>query len=98
MEQVFQCFGLYMAFLLSSFRQETTIEPPVVFSLKLLWAGHWLLGSVQGMQYILNMAVNAKISEGLIHKLSFEGFRIWPLVLWPLWEDFEKLAFAEEYL
>ena len=40
MEQVFQCFGLYMAFLLSSFLQETTIEPPVVFSLKLLWAGH----------------------------------------------------------
>ena len=54
--------------------------------------------SVRGMQYILNMAVNAKISEGLVHKLSFECFRIWPLVLWPLWEDFEKLAFAEEYL
>ena len=54
--------------------------------------------SVRAMQYILNMAVNAKISEGLIQKLSFEGFRIWPLVLWPLWEDFEKLAFAEEYL
>ena len=50
------------------------------------------------MQYILNMAVNAKISEGLVHKVSFECFRIWPLVLWPLWEDFEKLAFAEEYL
>ena len=54
--------------------------------------------SVRGMQYILNMAVNAKISEGLVHKVSFECFRIWPLVLWPLWEDFEKLAFAEEYL
>ena len=59
--------------------------------------GTWYI-SVRGMQYILNMAVNAKISEGLIQKLSFEGFRIWPLVLWPLWEDFEKLAFAEEYL
>ena len=57
-----------------------------------------LNSSVRGMQYILNMAVNAKISEGLVHKLSFECFRIWPLVLWPLWEDFEKLAFAEEYL
>ena len=31
------------------------------------------------MQYILNMAFNAKILEGLVHKL---------------WEDFEKLAFV----
>ena len=59
---------------------------------------YYITTSVRGMQYILNMAVNAKISEGLVHKLSFECFRIWPLVLWPLWEDFEKLAFAEEYL
>ena len=69
-----------------------------MFHFKLLLYCWFVQGSVRGMQYILNMAVNAKISEGLVHKLSFECFRIWPLVLWPLWEDFEKLAFAEEYL
>ena len=30
-----------------------------------------VLPSVQGMQCILNMAVNAKIWEGLVHKLTF---------------------------
>ena len=30
---------------------------------------YYITTSVRGMQYILNMAVNAKISEGLIHKL-----------------------------
>ena len=47
---------------------------------------------------VSSCAVNAKISEGLVNKLPYDCFRFWPFVLWPLPEDFEKVAFAEEYL
>ena len=32
--------------------------------------------SVRAMQYVLDMNVNAKIPDDLVHKLSFEHFRI----------------------
>ena len=54
--------------------------------------------SVRGVQYIPDMTVNAKIPEEVVHKLPFDSFRTWPLVLWPLPDDFEKLAFSKEYL
>ena len=57
-----------------------------------------MLYSVRGMQYVLDMAIKAKISEGMVHNLPYKCYRFRPLVLWPLPEDFEKLAFAEEYL
>ena len=34
--------------------------------------------SVRGMQFILDITVNAKIPEELVDKKSFECFRIWP--------------------
>ena len=54
----------------------------------------WTWTSVQGMQYVLDMAIKAKISEDLVNK---QNKWIWLLILWPLPEDFEKLAFAEDY-
>ena len=50
------------------------------------------------MQYITDIFVNAKIPEEVVHKLPFDSFRTWPLVLWPLPFDFEYLAFSKEYL
>ena len=47
---------------------------------------------------VLDMTVTAKKPDDLVHKLPYKRYKIWPLVLWPLWEEFEKLAFAEEYL
>ena len=32
--------------------------------------------SVRAMQYVLEMTVNAKIPDDLVHKLSFERFKI----------------------
>ena len=49
------------------------------------------------MQYMLDMNVNAKISHDLVHKLPYKCYTIWPLVLWPCPEDFEKLAYSEEF-
>ena len=57
-----------------------------------------MFSSVRGVQYIPDIFVNAKIPEGEAHKLPFKSFRTWPLVLWPLPDDFEKLAFSKEYL
>ena len=54
--------------------------------------------SVRAMQYMLDLNVNAKISDDLVHKLPYKCYRTWPLTLGPLWEDFEKLAYPEEYL
>ena len=54
--------------------------------------------SIQGVHYIPDITVNAKIPEGVVHKLLLERFRIWPLAFWPLPDKFEKLAFSEEYL
>ena len=53
--------------------------------------------SIRAMQYMLDMNVNAKISHDLVHKLPYKCYRFWPLVLWPLWEDFEKLAYSENF-
>ena len=47
---------------------------------------HYLLhtyNSVRGMQYRLDMNVNAKKPDDLVHLLPYECDRIWPLVLWP---------------
>ena len=54
--------------------------------------------SVHAMQYVLDMNVNAKKPDDLVHLLPYKCYRFRPLVLWPLPEDFEKLAFAKEYL
>ena len=46
--------------------------------LKILFANNTLQqqSSVRAMQYGLDMTVNAKIPDNLVHKLSFERFRI----------------------
>ena len=54
--------------------------------------------SVLAMQYVLDMTVNAKKSDNLVHKLPYKCCRIWPLVLWPLPENVEKLAYSEKFL
>ena len=54
--------------------------------------------SVRGMQYVLDMTVNAKKPDNLAHKLPYKCYRIQPLVLWPYPEDFEKLAYSEKFL
>ena len=53
--------------------------------------------SVRAMQYVLDMTVNSKKPDDLVHKLPYKCYRIWPLVLWPLPEDFEKLAYSEKF-
>ena len=53
--------------------------------------------SVRGMQYVLDMTINTKKPDDLAHKLPHKCCRIWPLVLWPYPEDFEKLAYSEEF-
>ena len=55
-----------------------------------------MLCSVRAMQYVLDMTVNAKKSDNLVHKLPYKCCRIWPLVLWPLPEDVEKLAYSDK--
>ena len=52
--------------------------------------------SVRGMQYMLEVNMNTKIADDLVHKLPYKCYRIYPLVLWPCPEDFEKLAYSEE--
>ena len=47
--------------------------------------------------WYIDIAIKAKNSEGLGHKLPCKCYRFWPLVLWPLWEDFEKLAYSENF-
>ena len=54
--------------------------------------------SVRGAHYIPDMIVNAKIPEGVVHKLPFESFRIWPLTLWPYPEHYKDLAFFGIFL
>ena len=54
--------------------------------------------SVRGMQYVLDMTVNTKKPDDLAHKLPYKCYRIQPLVLWPYPEDFEKLAYPENFL
>ena len=54
--------------------------------------------SVRGMQFILDIIVNAKIPEELVNKKSFECFRIWPLALWPYPEHCKDLAFFRIFL
>ena len=46
---------------------------------------------------LTHVNINAKISDDLVHKLLYKCYRIWPLVLWPCPEDFEKLAYSEEF-
>ena len=53
--------------------------------------------SVRAMQYELDMTENAKKPDDLVHKLPYECYRIWPLSLWPLREDVEKLAYSETF-
>ena len=56
-----------------------------------------LMNSVRAMQYVLDMNVNAKKPDDLVHLLPHKCYRIRPLVLWPLSEDFEKLAYSEKF-
>ena len=53
--------------------------------------------SVRAMQYVLDMTMNSKKPDDLVHKLPYKCYRIRPLVLWPLPEDFEKLAYSEKF-
>ena len=53
--------------------------------------------SVRAMQYVLDMSINAKNPDDLVHLLPYKCYRTWPLVLWPLPEDFEKLAYPENF-
>ena len=45
--------------------------------------------SVRAMQSMLDMSVNAKIPDDLVHKLSFEHFRIKFQCLERLWFNFK---------
>ena len=53
--------------------------------------------SVRAMQYVLDININAKKSDDLVHFLPYKCYRIWPLVLWSLPEDFQKLAYSEKF-
>ena len=53
--------------------------------------------SVRAMQYVLDMTVNSKKPDDLVHKPPYKCYRIRPLVLQPLPEDFEKLAYSEKF-
>ena len=44
----------------------------------------------------LDMVVNPKKPDDFVHELPYKCYSIWPLVLWPYPEDFEKLAYSEE--
>ena len=54
--------------------------------------------SVRAMQYVLDVTVNIKKPDDLVHKLPYKCYKIWPLVLWPLPEDVKKLAHLEKFL
>ena len=43
-----------------------------------------MISSVRAMQYVLDMTINSKKPDDLVHKLPYKCNRIWPLVLWPL--------------
>ena len=47
---------------------------------------------------VFDMTLNTKKPDDLVHKLAYKCNRIWPLVLWPYPEDFEKLAYSETFL
>ena len=49
------------------------------------------------MQYVLDMTINTKKPDDLGHKLPYKSYRNWPLVLWPLPEDVEKLAYFDKF-
>ena len=49
--------------------------------------------SVRAMQSMLDMSVNAKIPDDLVHKLSFEHFRIKFQCLERLWFNFKNMVF-----
>ena len=46
----------------------------------------------------LDMVVNPKKPDDFVHELPYKCYSIWPLVLWPYPEDFEKLAYSEKFL
>ena len=50
------------------------------------------------MQYVLDVTINTKKPDDLVHELLYKCNRNWPLVLWPYPEDFEKLAYSETFL
>ena len=54
--------------------------------------------SVRAPQYMPDMMVNVKIPKGIVHKLPFKSFRIWPLALWPYPEHCKDLAFFRIFL
>ena len=56
------------------------------------------MNSVRAMQYVLDVTVNTKNPDDLVHKLPYKCYKIWPLVLWPLPEDVKKLAHLEKFL
>ena len=45
-----------------------------------------------------DMMVNVKIPKGIVHKLPFKSFRIWPLALWPYPEHYKDVAFVRIFL
>ena len=47
------------------------------------------------MQYVLDMALNTKIPDDLVHKLSFECFRNWLQWLECLWFNFKSGIFPQ---
>ena len=49
----------------------------------------YMTSSVRAMQYVLDMALNTKIPDDLVHKLSFECFRNWLQCLKRLWFNFK---------
>ena len=53
--------------------------------------------SIRAMQYMLDMKVNTKKPDDLVHLLPHKCYRIRPLALWPLPENFEKLAYSKKF-
>ena len=49
----------------------------------------WCPYEDRAMQYVLDMALNTKIPDDLVHKLSFECFRNWLQCLECLWFNFK---------
>ena len=61
----------------------------LIFSFASLFASYSSYISVRAMQYVLDMALNTKIPDDLVHKLSFECFRNWLQYLECLWFNFK---------
>ena len=61
----------------------------LIFSFASLFASYSSYISVRAMQYVLDMALNTKIPDDLVHKLSFECFRNWLQCLKRLWFNFK---------